>query len=156
MEALANSLSGRKGQFYPYQADMLKEEDVLKAFTWVKDNVGVLHILVNNAGMGGLHLINDFKTEDVTNLIHLNVVSLLVATREALKIMNENNINGHIININSQVGHQVMDYPGIGVYTSSKFAVTALTKSMQNEIKNAKKSTKVTVSKTPILIPFVC
>lgn len=76
----------------------------------------------------------------------LNVLALTVATREALKVFKENNIQGHIININSLAGHWVMeDVPNLAVYTSTKHAVTALTESTYLEIKNMKLGAKVTV-----------
>lgn len=145
MNALANNLLNKKGQFYPYPADITQEQEVLNAFAWVKDNVGLVHVLVNNAGLMKTHLITELKTEDIKAILNVNILGMLIATRETMKIMNENDINGHIININSIAGHSILDYPGISVYTSSKFAVTALTKSLQNEIKKAKRGTKVTV-----------
>lgn len=147
LDSLANNLSGEKGQFFAFPADMTKEEDILRAFSWIKQNVGPVHILINNAGISKPIMFSDFKTDDAKAVLDLNVLSLTVATREALKIMKENKIKGHIININSVAGHSVLDYPGLGVYTASKYAVTALSEALSLEMKRSKLGTKVTVSR---------
>lgn len=143
---MANSLSGKKGQFYPFQADFSKEEDILKTFSWTKQNVGPLHIIVNNAGIFRPANFLDFKTENAKAIFDLNVLGLSIACREALNVFKENDINGHIININSLAGHWIFDMDTIPFYNASKYAVTALTESLYLEIKRLKLATKVTVS----------
>lgn len=92
-----------------------------------------------------------FKTEDAKSVLDLNVLSLCIAVREVLKVLKENSIHGHIININSIAGHVVYDVPNVGIHTASKFAVTALTEALFLEIKRMKQETKVTVSSQQIL-----
>lgn len=126
---------------------MTKEEDILRAFTWTKENIGPVHILINNAGIYRSTPFSNFKSEDAKSVFDLNVVSLTIATREALKLFKESDISGHIININSVAGHNVAEYDGIGVYTASKHAVTALSKSLNFELRKANLRTKITVSR---------
>lgn len=38
------------GELYAVKCDLTKEEQILEAFNWVKENLGPVHILVNNAG----------------------------------------------------------------------------------------------------------
>lgn len=66
-------------------------------------------------------------------VLDTNVLGLCIATREAITIMNENDIPGHIIHINSVLGHYVAHLPGINMYPASKFAVTALTETLRQE-----------------------
>lgn len=40
-----------KGKFYALECDISKEEDVTKAFNWVKTNLGCVNVLVNSAGI---------------------------------------------------------------------------------------------------------
>lgn len=57
--------------------------------------------------------------------------------------MAKNKTAGHIVNM----GHQVMDVPGLdGVYTATKFAITALTETLRNELNKEKLPVKTTVS----------
>lgn len=143
---MADALSGEKGQFYPVQADVTKEEDILRVFAWIKEHIGPVHILVNNAGIFKPMSFSDLQIEDAKSVFDINVLSLCMTIREVLKVFKENDINGHIININSIAGHTVYDIPNIGVHTASKFAVTALTESLFLEMKRMKLKTKVTVS----------
>ncbi|RZC34884.1 adh short domain containing protein [Asbolus verrucosus] len=48
--------------------------------------------------------------------------------------MRANNIDGHIVHINSIAGHKVPNFPGINVYPASKYAVTALTETLRQEL----------------------
>lgn len=146
LETLANSLSDKNGQLYPVAADITNTDELIKVFQWTKQNIGLVHILVNNAGVGLQMTLSDFKIEDAKAIFDLNVLALSVATREALKVFKENNIQGHIININSVAGHWVYDFPTIGMYTGTKHAVTALTESTYFEIRNLKLGAKATVS----------
>lgn len=145
LQSLAHYLKGRKGEFIPLPADMTNEEDIIKAFQWTNENVGPVNILINNAGIYIPVSAFDLKTKDVRAMLDLNVSALCIATSKALTFFKENKIPGHIININSTVGHRVMDIDGIGIYQASKFAVTAFTKSVQLELKKVNLGVKVTV-----------
>lgn len=63
-----------------------------------------------------------------------------------MKIMKENKIHGHIIHINSTLGHQVINVPGMNVYPASKFAVTALTETLRQELNHLGLKIKISVS----------
>ncbi|XP_066262201.1 farnesol dehydrogenase-like [Euwallacea similis] len=58
-------------------------------------------------------------------------------------LVKDNKTEGHIIHINSILGHTVMDMPGISFYTASKFAVTALVEKLRQEINRVKLTIKV-------------
>lgn len=75
------------------------------------------------------------------------IVGTTIATREIVTIMAKNKTAGHIVNMNSLMGHQVMDVPGLdGVYTATKFAITALTETLRNELNKESLPIKTTVS----------
>ena len=147
VEEHAKKLSDKKGKLHAFKCDIRKEEDILKAFDWTTKNLGPVHILINNAGIGsgGKYLLEG-KTEDWKAIFDVNVLGLCIATREAVKIMEENNINGHIVHINSIAGHKVINIPGINVYPGSKYAVTALTETLRQELNHLGVKIKVTVS----------
>ncbi|RZC38697.1 adh short domain containing protein, partial [Asbolus verrucosus] len=105
------------------------------AFKWITENLGPVHVLVNNAGFGKLGSLLDDDTQMWKSVFNVNVLGLCMATREAVRIMKVNNIKGHIIHINSMGGHKVapLSYE-CNVYTASKFAVTALTETLRLEL----------------------
>lgn len=39
------------GRFYPLQCDLTDENDILKAFKWIDENIGGIHFMINNAGI---------------------------------------------------------------------------------------------------------
>ncbi|KAJ3651664.1 hypothetical protein Zmor_017689 [Zophobas morio] len=147
----AKQLSGKPGKLHAIKADITKEEDILNAFKWIEENLGHVHILINNAGVAKENFLRNGETADWKQTFDVNVMGLCIATREAIKIMSANNINGHIIHINSVVGHKVVPFPGINVYIASKYAVTALTETLRQEL-NAIDSKIKTTSISPGLV----
>uniref|UniRef100_A0A1Y1LM95 Dehydrogenase n=1 Tax=Photinus pyralis TaxID=7054 RepID=A0A1Y1LM95_PHOPY len=132
------------GKLYAYKADVSKEEDILEAFRWITENVGPVHILVNNAGImrpGGLL---DGTSDGWKEIFDTNVLGLCVATREAIKIMRAHSIDGHVVHINSISGHTIEYFPNLNVYPASKFAVTALTETLRQELNSVGSKIKIT------------
>ncbi|KAJ8929475.1 hypothetical protein NQ314_017855 [Rhamnusium bicolor] len=144
LEELTDKLSDKNGKLYPVKVDITKEEDILNGFKWVKENLGPIHILVNNAGTGGQGSLTDGDTETWQNVFQINVIGLSIATREAIRDMKSNNVDGHIIHISSILGHQVLSIPGLNVYPASKFAVTALAETLRLELNSLKSKIKIT------------
>jgi NADP+-dependent farnesol dehydrogenase len=50
-QELSKSLKSAKGKLYALKCDITKESDVQAAFKWVKDNLGGVDILINNAAV---------------------------------------------------------------------------------------------------------
>ncbi|XP_017777390.1 PREDICTED: farnesol dehydrogenase-like [Nicrophorus vespilloides] len=140
----AKGLQGKRGKLYAYKADLTVEEDIIKAFKWTLENVGPVHILVNNAGTvtGGTDLISG-DTAKWRTVMDTNVIGLCIATREAIQIMKKRNIEGHIIHINSVTGHSTIYIPKINVYGASKYAVTNLAETLRKELIAEKINIKV-------------
>lgn len=146
VEKLSTKLVGKKGKLYAIKADISQEEDILAAFNWVKENLGPIHILINNAGVLQDTNLIDGETNKWKIIFDTNVLGLCMATREAVKIMRAHNIDGQIIHINSVAGHGVPNFPGINVYPASKHAVTALTESLRQELNRIGSNIKITVN----------
>lgn len=119
---------------------------MVKAIEWTKENVGPIHILINNAGVRPKNTLIDGDTEKWRQTFDVNVIAMLVATREAIKVMKENNIDGHVININSVSGHFDYYHSDVSVYAASKHCVTNLTETYRKEINANQLKIKVTVS----------
>ena len=145
VEDLAKQLEGKKGKLHAVKTDISKEEDILKAFKWVSDNLGPVHILINNAGIIQQTNLTEGDTEKWKKIFDTNVLGLCIATREAVKIMKANKIDGHIVHINSVAGHKVPNFPGLNVYPASKYAVTALTETLRQELNHLGLKIKITV-----------
>ncbi|XP_969915.1 farnesol dehydrogenase [Tribolium castaneum] len=144
IEQKVAELCEHKGKLYAYKADLSKEEEIVEAFKWIEENVGPVHILVNNAGSSKDTTLYDGDTNAWRSVLDLNILTLCIATREAIKSMRNNDINGHIIHINSIFGHRVPTLVGLNIYSASKFAVTALTETLRQELNSIGSKIKVT------------
>ncbi|XP_063929774.1 farnesol dehydrogenase-like [Zophobas morio] len=144
VEEKAKQLSGKPGKLHAVKTDISKEEDILSAFKWIEENLGHIYILINSAGVAKDNFLRNGDSEAWRQTFDVNVLGLCIATREAVKIMSANDINGHIIHINSVAGHKYVDMPGMNVYTASKYAVTALTESLRHEMNDIDSKIKIT------------
>lgn len=92
-------------------------------------NFGQLDILVNNSGVYEFNPLEDVTEENFHRLFNVNVLGLLLTTKEAAKHLKE---GGSIINIGSAVTE--IFPPSSSVYTATKGAVDAITGVLAREL----------------------
>ena len=117
------------GKAIAVQGDVAKEADVIRIFAETKKTFGKLDILVNNAGVYQFQPIEEFSAELYTRIFNTNVLGLLLATREAVKLFND---DGSIINISSVVTS--VNMPTSTIYTATKGAVDSITSVLAKEL----------------------
>jgi len=124
--------------FHSIECDVTKEDNILDAFKWVDGNLGVPTVLVNNAGVNINNSILEVKSEEIRQMNAVNLEALILCTREAMKCMIAHNIDyGHIININSVVGHMVFHEDSISKfapYTATKHGARAFAECTRKEL----------------------
>jgi len=143
MEAVRRTL-GEKVNFKCIEVDIRDEHQVAAAFKWIEDVCGGVDLLINNAGVITKGLLLDPKnTLELYRTMETNIIGLCLVTREASRLMKkrdqEEGTIGHIVNINSIFGHKIHAcVPGTkplnGMYPASKFAVTAITECVRQEL----------------------
>lgn len=75
----------------------------------------------------------------------VNFIALAVCTRETYQSMKERKVDdGHIININGMCGHRVLHNADLHFYTATKYAVTAFTEGLRQELREAKTQIRAT------------
>ena len=118
---------GRKG--LPVQTDVSDRDSILALFAKVKSAFGRLDVLFNNAGMGAPPVpLEDLPYETWLKVVQTNLTGMFLCTQEAIKIMKaQSPRGGRIINNGSISAHAPR--PFSVAYTSTKHAVTGLTKS---------------------------
>lgn len=152
IEALKELIpDGTNAKLYALKCDLTNEEEIKNAFAWIINNLGGVDILVNNAGIiKTMNLLDANNTADLRETIDTNILAVVLCTREAFHSMKERGINGHIIQINSCAGHSIPYfvgmYPSFNIYPSTKFAVTAMTEVLRQELQSFNTKIKVTVS----------
>ena len=107
--------------------DVTNEDHWQEAIKKIKDDIGSLNILVNNAGIGGG---GDVESTDLEQweLVHkVNLDSVFMGCKYSLPLMRDSG-NGSIINISSMSG--IVASHNTSAYNSSKAAVRHLSKSV--------------------------
>jgi 3-oxoacyl-[acyl-carrier protein] reductase len=118
------------GKAVAVKADVAKSADIDRLFAESKKAFGTLDILVNNAGIYEF-LPLEFVTEDSFHKqFNLNVLGLILTSQAAVKHFGP--AGGNIINISSVVS--TLAPANASVYSATKAAVDAVTKSLAKEL----------------------
>ena len=118
------------GKAVAVQADVSKQTDITKLFAETKKAYGRVDILVNNAGIYEFGPLENITEDHFHKQFNLNVLGLLLTTQEAVKLFPTT--GGSVVNISSVVG--VSPMPNAAVYSATKAAVDAITKSLAKEL----------------------
>ncbi|KAF5281668.1 hypothetical protein FQR65_LT14598 [Abscondita terminalis] len=149
--ALADKLQGQSGKLHPMQCDVTNESELIEVFDWVKKNFDRVDVLVNNAGIARPSGLINGDPSDWSNVLKTNVLGLSIATQLAVKQMIDSKVDGHVIHINSVLGHYVKRVPNLNMYPASKFAITALTETLRQELNSLNSRIRITsISPGPV------
>ncbi|ELW61757.1 Dehydrogenase/reductase SDR family member 11 [Tupaia chinensis] len=137
--------AGYPGTLIPYRCDLSNEEDILSMFSAVRSQYSGVDICINNAGLARPDTLLSGSTSGWKDMFNVNVLALSICTREAYQSMKERNVDdGHIININSMSGHRVLPQSVAHFYSATKYAVTALTEGLRQELREAQTHIRAT------------
>lgn len=117
------------GKAVAVQANVANPKDIGKLFSETKKAFGKLDILINNAGIYEFAPIEEITAEHYHKTFDLNVLGVLLVIKESLKYFGS---SGSIVNISSIVSKYSI--ANTAVYSASKAAVDALTKSLGQEL----------------------
>src|SRR5437868_13121741 len=120
---------GPAGKSLCVTADMTKPDSIAALFAKVKATYGRLDVLFNNAGMGAPPVnFEDLPLEQWKAVVDTNLTAPFLCTQHAFRIMKDQSPRGgRIINNGSISAHAPR--PFSCAYTSTKHAITGLTKS---------------------------
>jgi 3-oxoacyl-[acyl-carrier protein] reductase len=123
-------ITAQGGKAAALHANIANEADVQRLFAETREKFGPIDVLVNNAGIYEFAPIEQVTPEHFHKQFDLNVLGLLIATREAVKHFRPT--GGSIINISSVVSTGRIE--NSAVYSATKGAVDALTRSLAKEL----------------------
>ena len=129
-ERVVGEITGKGGKAIAVQANVAKQPDIKRLFAEARKAFGRLDVLVNNAGIYEFAPLEAVTEEHFHKQFNLNVLGLILASQEAVKHFGAE--GGSIVNISSIASTYA---PANGsVYSATKAAVDAVTKSLAKEL----------------------
>jgi NADP-dependent 3-hydroxy acid dehydrogenase YdfG len=132
IEKLANEIVDEGGKALAIAADVTQRNQVKKLVDAAVEQFGRVDVLLNNAGIMPLSLMESLHRDEWDKMIDVNIKGVLNGIAAVLPYMKEQK-SGQIINTSSVAGHKV--FSGSAVYSATKFAVRALTEGLRMEVK---------------------
>ena len=128
-ERVVADITAKGGRAIAVQANVAKQADVDRLFAEAKKAFGRLDILVNNAGIYEFAPLEEITEANFRKLFDVNVLGVLLASQAAVRSFDS---GGSIINISSTATS--LTPPSAAVYTASKAAVEAVTRTLAKEL----------------------
>jgi NAD(P)-dependent dehydrogenase (short-subunit alcohol dehydrogenase family) len=113
------------------EMDVCSDSSVSAAVRMVLDSYGVIDVLINNAGVGYMAVVEELKMEDFKQQFETNLFGVLRVTQAVLPGMRARR-SGRILMLSSVAG--LVTPPTYGAYSSSKHALEGLSNALRLEV----------------------
>ena len=130
LEGVKRKVSAYGGRVLVVKTDITKKEQVENLVSTASAQLGPVDILVSCAGVMYFTMMANVQTEEWDRTVDVNCKGLLNCLSSTVPGMLERGI-GHIVAISSDAGRKV--FPGLGVYSASKFFVEATLQALRLE-----------------------
>jgi len=117
---------------YGILADVSSEEDVKRMVEETVREFREIHVLVNNAGFGGMNYFWEMSLHEWDDVMNTNLRGAFVCSREVVKVMLAQGVKGRIINIAST--NSIIPSTGISAYCASKGGLLMFTRVAAQEL----------------------
>ena len=131
MDDVRKEIEGMNRKCLTFQVDVTDFEAIYAMVNSLIEELGEIHILVNNAGITQDNLFMRMKPEQWSKVIDVNLNGVFNVTKAVIRPMVKQRY-GKIINISSVVGFS--GNPGQVNYSSTKSALVGFTKSLAREV----------------------
>lgn len=135
-QEVVRSITAQGGRAIAVQGDVADEQQVLRLFREVDDQLGRLTALVNNAGIvDRTARVDEMSLERLKRIFDINVIGSFLCAREAVKRMSTRHggKGGAIVNVSSAAAR--LGAPGQYVdYAATKGAIDAMTIGLAKEV----------------------
>ncbi len=135
LNAVVGELGSAGSQVIGEVVDVARGEDVQRLADRAFAELGGVHLLFNNAGVGSGGLIWENSDRDWQWVLGVNLWGVIHGIRHFVPRMLAAGAPGHIVNTASVAG--LVCAPNMGVYNVSKHAVVALTETLQHDLRLA-------------------
>jgi NADP-dependent 3-hydroxy acid dehydrogenase YdfG len=130
LEDVKRRLVVREGRAIICPTDVTSPEQVTALFKTANDELGAVDIVVSCAGVMYFTMMANMHTEDWDRTVDVNCKGLLHVLASSVPDMLKRG-SGHVVAVSSDAGRKV--FPGLGVYSASKFFVEATLQSLRLE-----------------------
>jgi NADP-dependent 3-hydroxy acid dehydrogenase YdfG len=132
IEKLAKEIQDKGGKALAIAMDVTQRDQVKGPVDSAVAQFGRVDVLLNNAGIMPLSLVESLHVDEWDKMIDVNLKGVLNGIAAVLPYMKEQK-SGQIINTSSVAGHNA--FSGSAVYSATKFSVRALTEGLRMEVK---------------------
>ena len=132
LAAVVTEIAATGGHAIAVEMDVTDRSSVCAALDMIQSSMGVIDIVVNNAGVTNSKPPLDFNDEDWQAVIDTNLTGAWIVAQETSRRMIAANVSGSIINITSILATRVAG--ALSPYAASKAALKQLTHSFALEL----------------------
>lgn len=132
LEAVVAQITADGGTARAYTLDVTDKHQVEAVVAATVADFGKLDVLINNAGLMPIRPMSEVNTDEWDAMIDVNLKGTLYGIAAALPRFLAQE-SGHIINLSSVAGVKVFA-PGGTVYSGTKFAVSAISEGLRQEV----------------------
>lgn len=125
LKEVTKTLKEKGDDFATYPCDVTKESNIQEVIGYTVKQFGSLDVVVNNAGMQHVDLVEDFPTETFELMTKIMLTAPFMMAKHSFPIMKKQQF-GRIINMASING--LVGFAGKAAYNSAKHGVIGLTK----------------------------
>src|SRR5690349_4000768 len=133
--AVAALITGRGGVAHARQVDVAVAEDMERFANWVRTEVGVPDVVVNNAGIAMVGPLLAHTEEDWQRIVGVNLLGVARGCRLFGAQMAERGTGGHLVNIASAAAYAPS--ASLPAYATTKAAVRMLSECLRAELAGA-------------------
>ncbi len=130
LEALVARIAAAGGEASCVVTDVKRRDDLFRLVERALERYGKLDVLVNNAGIAPVSLLDELRVEDWDDMVDVNIKGVLYGIAAALPVFRRQGF-GHFVNIASTAGMVIK--PTMSVYSGTKFAVRAISEGLRQE-----------------------
>lgn len=129
-DRVVDEISQAGGIAMAVHADVSKFADIKRLFGETKNAFGRLDVLVNNAGVFKIEMLDGISEESFHLQVNTHLLGPILSIQEAVKMFDGN--GGSIINISSTVSENPI--PGVMVYSAAKAGIDNVTRTLAKEL----------------------
>lgn len=132
LEGVVSDIASAGGEALAYTLDVTDKVEFARVVDAAVADFGALDVLINNAGLMPIRPMSEVNTDEWDAMIDVNLKGTLYGIAAVLPRFIAQK-RGHIINLSSVAGVKVFA-PGGTVYSGTKFAVSAISEGLRQEV----------------------